>query len=313
MPSFPNVLAIVNPTSRRGRNRNRIPAILEGIQARFPGARIELTRATGHASELVLEHGVGADLILACGGDGTVHEVAKGMVRNNMQAAMGVLGLGSGNDYARALRMPTSWPDALDAIAGGRLVASDAGHVAWKEAGESRIGFFINALGVGFDAHTAVLAPKYKGYPLGYTVAILDGLKSWISGGATIRTGGRDGDVVFNGRLMFVTIGNAFDSGGGYTVNPGALISDGALDPCMVEDISVLKAISLLPRVRSGGHIGMKEVTYLRTPSIHIDTDRGLPVHADGEVLSLQARDLDVSVLPGALRVVVAAGAPDPV
>jgi diacylglycerol kinase (ATP) len=311
MPTFERVLAILNPTSRRGRNRTRIPAILEGIQHHFPGARIELTTGTGHATSLVQEWGKGADLILACGGDGTVHEVAKGMVHNDIQAPMGVLGLGSGNDFARALRMPPGWKDALDAVSSGRIVASDAGQVVWREDGASRTGFFINALGVGFDAHTAVLAPRYKGYPLGYTVAILAGLKSWISGGATIRTGGRDGQVVFNGRLMFVTIGNAFDSGGGYTVNPGALISDGALDPCIVEDISVLKAVSLLPRVRSGGHIGMKEVTYLRTASLHIDTDRGLPVHADGEILSLQARDLEVSVLPGVLRVVVAPGAPD--
>ena len=313
MPTYPHVLAILNPTSRRGRNRNRIPAIMDGIRERFPGARIELTESTGHATQLVAELGKEADLVLACGGDGTVHEVAKGMVHNGLTATMGVLGLGSGNDYARALFMPTAWPEALDAIAAGRVVSSDTGRVEWKEEGMNRSGFFINALGVGFDAHTAVLAPRYKGYPLGYTVSILAGLKSWISGGATIRKGGRGGQVVFNGRLMFVTIGNAFDSGGGYTVNPGALISDGALDPCIVEDISVMKAISLLPRVRSGGHVGMKEVTYFRTPTLHIDTDRGLPVHADGEILSLQARDLEVSVQPASLRVVVAPGAPDPV
>lgn len=310
MPAFNHVLAILNPTSRRGRNRSRIPAILDGIREQFPGARIALTEGTGHATRLVGELGRDADLILACGGDGTVHEVAKGMVHNGLKAPMGVLGLGSGNDFARALFMPTAWKDALEALANGRVVASDAGHVSWREEGETRTGFFINALGVGFDAHTAVLAPRYKGYPLGYTVSILAGLKSWVSGGATIRKNGRDGEVVFNGRLMFVTIGNAFDSGGGYTVNPGALISDGALDPCIVEDISVMKAISLLPRVRSGGHVGMKEVTYFRAPAIHIDTDRGLPVHADGEILSLQARDLEVSVQPGALHVIVAPGAP---
>ncbi|MDA0378714.1 MAG: diacylglycerol kinase family lipid kinase [Bacteroidetes bacterium] len=313
MSSFKHVLAILNPVSRRGRNRNRIPEIVAGIRQYFPEARVHMTEASGHATQLVTELGGEADLVLACGGDGTVHEVAKGMVHHGIRAPMGVLGLGSGNDFARALRMPTAWSDALEAISAGRIIASDAGTVEWKEEGRTQSGFFINALGVGFDAHTAVLAPRYKGYPLGYTMAILAGLKSWISGGATIRTEGRDGEVIFNGRLMFVSIGNAFDSGGGYTVNPGALISDGQLDPCIVEDISVLRAVALLPKVRFGGHIGMKEVTYLRTAALHIDTDRGLPVHADGEILSLQARDLDVSVLPQALKVVVAPNAPDPV
>jgi len=158
------------------------------------------------------------------------------------------------------------------------------------------------------------LAPNYKGWPfgIGYTVSILQALRTWISAGATIRTTGPTSEVIFNGRLMFVTIGNAFDSGGGYTVNPGALISDGFLDPCIVEDISVLRCISLMPRVRSGDHIGMDEVTYVRTEGIHIDSDRGLPMHADGEILSRQARNIRVDVEKAVLPVVVPADAKDP-
>ena len=315
MSRFRNILAIVNPSARLGRNRALVPTLTQAVEKAFPHANVCLTGHPGHASAIAAQDGPAADLVLACGGDGTVHEVAEGLVLSGSKTPMGVLGMGSGNDFARALHMPTSWRDAVATVENGRMEAVDTGAVTWQEAGERQAGFFINALGVGFDAHTAVIAPAYKGYPFGtgYTVAILKALGSWVSGGATIREGDRNGPVLFNGRLMFATVGNAFDSGGGYTVNPGALISDGMLDPCVVEDISVLRSIMLLPKVRSGKHVDLDEVTYKRVRSLHIDTDRGLPVHADGEILSLQARDLQISLRPASLNVVVPRDAPTPI
>ena len=302
-----HVLAIANPSARSGRNRALMSELEQAVQATFPGATLRLTERPGHASEIAAEEGPSADLILACGGDGTIHEVAKGLVASSCSTPMGVLGMGSGNDFARALQMPTSTRDALLAIRAGRAIDVDTGHVEWREGDGTHTGFFVNALGVGFDAHSAVIAPRYKGYPLGmgYTLAILQALRTWVSGGATIREDDRNGRVLFSGRLMFATVGNAFDSGGGYTVNPGALISDGALDPCIVEHISTMRSIMLLPRVRTGKHIHLNEVVYERVRGLHVDTDRGLPVHADGEILSLQARDLQISVRPGSLRVVI--------
>lgn len=314
MTRFEHVLVIANPFARIGRNRSLMAPLSEAVKQAFPDAKVCLTEHPGHARALAATEGSAADLVLACGGDGTVHEVAEGLVSMNCPTPLGVLGMGSGNDFARALHMPTSWLTALASVIDGRLEAVDTGHVTWQEGGQMHAGFFVNALGIGFDAHTAVIAPAYKGYPfgMGYTLAILKALRNWVSGGATIREGDRNGNALFSGRLMFVTVGNAFDSGGGYTVNPGALVTDGLLDPCIVEDISVLRSIMLLPRVRSGGHIGMDEVTYKRVRSLHVDTDRGLPVHADGEILSLQARDIQVSVQPGSLRVVVPLNAPSP-
>lgn len=313
MMHFKHVLLILNPFSRTGRTAQLVPSIREAAESIFGEVTLRLTTQKGHATEIALSEGKKADLVIACGGDGTVHEVAKGLVQSSTNVPMGVLPLGSGNDYARALHMPLAIKAALQAISNGRMIASDTGRVSWMEEAEEHEGFFINALGVGFDAHTASLAPAYKGMPfgIGYTVAILAGLKTWVSGGATLRSGTRNGDVVFNGRLMFVTIGNAQDSGGGYTVNPGALITDGKLDPCIVENMSIPRALMLLPKARNGGHIGLKGVTYVRLESLNIETDRGLPIHADGEILSLQARTIQVDVQPGSLNVIVLAAAPD--
>lgn len=309
MDRFQHVLAIANPSARSGRNRALMDELRAALTSTFPKATLRLTEHPNHASAIAAAESEGVDLILACGGDGTVHEVAKGLVSAGSRTPMGVLGMGSGNDFARALQMPVAWKEALTEIAGGKIIDVDTGQVRWSENGEAHEGFFINALGIGFDAHSAVIAPKYKGYPLGmgYTLAILQALRTWVSGGATIRENDRSGRVLFSGRLMFATVGNAFDSGGGYTVNPGALVTDGALDPCIVEHISTFRSIMLMPKVRSGRHVENDEVVYERVKGVHVDTDRGLPVHADGEILSLQARDLQVSVAPSTLRTVVPA------
>ncbi len=315
MNPFRNVLVIANPAARLGRNQALMAPLKAAAAGLFENVTMRPTEHPGHATSIAAEESSAFDLVLACGGDGTIHEVAKGLVQSGSRTPMGVLGMGSGDDFARAIHTPKAWQDALALIPGGRVTDVDTGRVEWSEEGGRHSGFFVNALGIGFDAHSAVIAPQYKGYPLGmgYTLAILQALRTWVSGGATIREGDRNGEVLFSGRLMFVTVGNAQDSGGGYTVNPGALVSDGLLDPCIVEHISFMRSISLLPKVRSGRHIHMDEVVYRRAASMHVDTDRGLPVHADGEVLSLQARDLLVSANPGSLRVVVPAHAPDQV
>ena len=312
MGSFNTVVVIANPSARSGRNGRVLASLAHAVEAAFPGVVFRVTERPGHARDIAAETGSSADLVLACGGDGTVHEVAEGLVSSGSTVPMGVLGMGSGNDFARALHMPSSWPAALDSLVDARTEAVDTGRLTWQEAGSLHDGFFVNALGIGFDAHSAVIAPKYKGYPfdLGYTLAILHALRTWESGHAVVRDGTNQGAILYRGRLMFVTVGNASDSGGGYTVNPGALIADGYLDPCIVEGISALRCMMLLPRVRSGRHIKMKEVRYQRARSLHIETDDGLPIHADGEILSTEARDIQVDINPGSLHVAVPRNAP---
>jgi len=307
MASFQKVLAIINPAARSGRLIESVGEITQLLEAQFPLVEVLLTKQKGHAKEIAAAASETCDLVISGGGDGTVHEVAAGLVASGSSTPLGILPLGSGNDFGRALKLSANWKKAVLEIADGKVVQVDSGRATWQEEANPQECFFINALGIGFDAHSAIIAPQYKAWPfsLGYTAAIIAALRSWVSAGATIWKGEKGNELLFSGRLMFVTVGNAQDSGGGYTVNPGALVSDGLLDPCIVEDISFWKAISLLPRVRGGGHISMKEVTYRRTDVLFIETDRGLPIHADGEVISKQARSIRVSVNPGSLNVVV--------
>ncbi|MDA1028579.1 MAG: diacylglycerol kinase family lipid kinase [Bacteroidetes bacterium] len=308
-----NVLVIFNPAAGSGRLGARELDIRAELKQSLGRTPIASTSKKGHARELAANLSSNIQMVVAIGGDGTVHETACGLAESNSSAGMAVIPMGTGNDFARALKMPIDWRKAINEIRSAKKISSDMGQVKWKEEGGDFSDYFVNALGIGFDAFCAHLAPKYKGWPfgIGYTASIVAGLREWVSSGATVWDTSFEKKPIFSGRMMFTTIGNAQDSGGGYTVNPKALISDGLLDACIVEDLSFFRALSILPSARDGKHLSKKEVSYFQLQNMLIETDRGLPIHSDGEVKTLQARLIEVNVLPGKIAVFVPNSAPE--
>jgi len=309
-----NILVIFNPAARSGHLAGQELDIRAELKKSIGRTQFISTTKKGHARELASNLPPSIQMVVAIGGDGTVHEVASGLAEANSSAGMAVIPLGSGNDFARVLHMPTDWRKAIEGIRSSKRISADIGCVNWKEEGDDFSAYFMNALGIGFDAHCASIAPKYKNWPLGigYTASIVAGLRSWVSSGATVwDTSSSDKKVLFSGRMMFTTVGNAQDSGGGYKVNPKALISDGLLDACIVEDLSFLRALSILPSARDGKHLLKKEVSYFQFQNLLVDTDRGLPIHSDGEVKSLQAISIEVSLLPRKIGLFVPASSPE--
>ena len=301
------ILVVFNPQAQSGKLKRLELDVRSELKKTVGRIDFVSTTGKGHARKLMSELDARIRLVIAIGGDGTVHEVASGLAENESDACMAVIPLGSGNDFARALGMDRSWKASLAQLATAAIRPCDMGQFEWKEDGNPKQDYFANALGVGFDAHCAHLAPRYKNWPfgIGYTVSILMGLKTWISGGATVWDLSNEKKALFSGRMMFTTIGNAQDSGGGYKVNPKALLSDGLIDACIVDNMSFFRAVSILPSAREGKHLSKKEVSYFQVTQLLIETDRGLPIHADGEMKSLQARSISVSVLPGKIKLVV--------
>lgn len=308
-----NIIAIFNPAALSGRLAEMETEIRNELKRTIGDIRFVRTKERDHAREIASNLGNNIELVLAIGGDGTVHETGAGLVEAGSEAFMGIIPMGSGNDFARALFMPSNWRKAIKSIVSGRRVRVDTGHATWKEDGVEKSSVFINALGIGFDAHCAFLAPQYKGWPLkiGYTVCILAGMKSWVSAGATIWDMSNGKELLFCGRMMFTTVGNARDSGGGYSVNPKALVTDGLVDACMVEDMSLIRTLMMLPSARDGNHLKNRAVRYRQVTRLLIETDRGLPIHADGEMQSLQASMIDIRVRPSSLGAVVPKEAPE--
>jgi diacylglycerol kinase (ATP) len=292
-------LVILNPAAGRGsaaRAARSIRAVLDGAGARYEVAE---TQAPGHGTELARRAAAdgGWTAVVAAGGDGTVHEVANGLLREAGGAAtlpLGIVPVGSGNDFAKLVGAPA---DA--AAATRRLLAAEPRRV---DAGRVGDRFFTNGVGIGLDARVGIEAAK---------VRRLRGLAIYLWALARVLPGFRpprmrvelDGAVVADGPLTLVTAANGGCHGGGFWICPGARIDDGELDVAVADGMGALGILDLLPRVMRGTHVGRPGVRMLRGRRLRVTSPDPLPVHADGEILAEDAHELDVEILPGRLTV----------
>jgi diacylglycerol kinase (ATP) len=310
------ITVIINPAASSGKAGSRTASLSSVLKSKGIDARILLTRKSGEAVRLGRDACVDSDIIVAVGGDGTVNEVARGILKSGRRTAMAVIPAGTGNDFARVIGMSGNMRSAVEQILTSETVSVDVGHVSWLQTEEPGIppnsheSHFVNNLGAGFDGHAAFLAPRYKHLPfqLGYLTTILVALRTWVSCGVTVWDESDGEDPVFSGRLFFATIGNGKDSAGGYRLNPGASVVDGVLDLCIVENVTIARALRLLPRTRRGKHLDQPEVRSRTCVKLRLESDRSLPIHADGELLSDHAHSIRIFVMPGALRLCVPRG-----
>ena len=293
---------IVNPTAGRGLAGRRIEPVLRAFDR--CGVRAELfeTRLRGDAVSLARSASADFDVVVVVGGDGTVHETASGLCASGGHAALAVIPSGSGNDFAKVLRMPSRPARAVEAILASPVHPVDVGVVTvTDDDGELRDGLFINAFGIGFDsvvAERASRSRKVRG-TLGYLSVALRTLAGWTP----IRMAVSSPDWHREGSTLLVTLGNGTCSGGGFYLTPEASVTDGLLDFCHVAGISAARMLLLLPRVLWGGHLNARPVTYFKTASALIESAVPVPVHLDGEILSNKARRVVIKVRAGALSV----------
>jgi diacylglycerol kinase (ATP) len=327
-PKRPSSLAvIINPTAGHryaARMHARLRAALEAADVRF---ELVSTERPLHASALTRELSKSFDVIVAAGGDGTVHEVVTGLHASRSGAVLGIIPFGTGNDFGDLLNMPDTPEAALQALLTAETITVDAGKVRWREreSGPWHEAIFLNAVGIGFDALVAVEATRFKFFrgKSGYLAGIVSALLKWpqpsvrverigpsehlLPDGSTRPTDG--GALLHEGKLFLAGVGNGRTVGGGFTLTPFAIADDGLLDLCFVDDVRKLRLPILIPKVIKGTHLGEPEVVSERLSGLRIASpEYGLPMHFDGEVLTRSAVEIEVSVLPGAFRVLC----PDP-
>ncbi len=300
-------LVILNPASDRGHGQKLRPRIERGL--RDAGFRFDLVETTGpgHAVTLAREAAaVGVERVLCSGGDGTVHEVANGLLQSPPAAdgatgpALGVIPIGTGNDFAKLLgvfKLPPEVAASRMAQANERLF--DVGQVIGE--------YFANSLGIGFDAEVVRQANKLTQLR-GLAVYVVAVYKTFVTFRAPVL------EVVSaahreTGAMMMLECSIGVSAGGGFYLTPQADPSDGLLDVCLIRKVGLLTFLRYVPRVLSGRHTGLAVVTMLKTPSLTIRSpDEPLLLHLDGELRAPEARDIEVTLVPKRLRVLVAAG-----
>ena len=298
----PVIPVILNPTSRAGAARKRQDAITSGLRARGATSRILLTQHSGHAVELA--RGLAADgagMIVAAGGDGTVHEVANGILGSRAPCALAVLPLGTGNDFAKMIPGANALHSALDIVARPVFADYDVGFASWQGGAE----FFINAMGTGIDVEVVRQLHRLPALPgpIKYLAALLRALAVYDPVRLSAQNGGR-----LDRAVMMMAVGNGICQGGGFYLTPNASARDGRLELCVVDALPLWKVPMILPRVLRGTHGGHPSVTMKTLEHVRFEANGAASLYfqLDGELREPATRFVDVAVRPGALRVATA-------
>lgn len=292
---------ILNPASGGRRQSDGEPPLARQLAALAPDAEVLVTARPGQARAWASERSGEKDrAVIAVGGDGTVHEVGGGLIGG--RAVLGVLPVGSGNDFAKVLETPHDLASAVQMFAGAEARACDAGEVIVETAGGRQARHhFVNGLGMGYEAVVADAAARarvLRGFAR-YLVAALWKLATYRAPSMTVVLNSQS----IEGRMFMLAVGNGRCAGGRFYLTPEASISDGLFDVCYTQSTSVLRVLRILPTTLQGRHERFPDVHTTRTKSLEIACPEGCMVHADGELLARRATRLSIRLLPGALRV----------
>jgi diacylglycerol kinase (ATP) len=303
-----NVLIVVNPVAGGRRAARLVPWLTRA--AATAGGRVAVTMAAGEAQELAETAAAdGCPRVVAVGGDGTVQEVLNGLTARLAapRPLLGILPAGSGNDLARTLGRPADPRAALHAALCGEPRLID---VAEATDGSGQRRRFASAGGTGFDGQVAhaLAGPRalWRRGRAGYLLSTLIELRRYRNMRVEVAwEDGNGAEARIELPALMVAFANGQYYGGGMRIAPAASTEDGALDLCVVGDISRLEALRQLPGIYRGAHVGHAAVRMMRARSLRIDGEAA-PVHLDGEPFG--HLPLRVEVQPGAIAVATAAG-----
>jgi diacylglycerol kinase (ATP) len=244
----------------------------------------------------VLHKGSGYKLLILGGGDGSVSSVVDFLAHH--EVILGLLPLGTANDFARTLEIPADIEKACETIAGGRVVDVDLGL-----AGDN---YYVNVASVGLSVGvTRALSPQLKRRigALAYPTAAIRAFLSHEPFSAKLTFPDGDHEPVEYGRLLQVAIGNGRFYGGGMVVAPQSGIDDRSLDLYAIELGRHRDLIGAARYLKSGDFIRSESVSHYRTEQVRLETEPELPVNIDGEVVTRTPQDF--SVAHNALKVLV--------
>ncbi|MBN1954259.1 MAG: diacylglycerol kinase family lipid kinase [Anaerolineae bacterium] len=295
-------LVIVNPTAGRGAAAAVLPRTTRLLKEHGLFFDLVDTERAWHAAELTQEAvAAGYRVVVALGGDGTVNEVINGLMlarqAGHGDAALGLLSIGTGNDFAYGIGAPTDLEANCTALARGWTRTVDIGYAKGYR-------YFGNGIGLGFDAAVNMYASRLtrlRGNAV-YLAAVLRTILFYYRAPVTLI----EGDTWRLERpTLMVSIMNGRRLGGGFLVAPDALPDDGLFDLCMGGKMGRLRMISLVPHFMRGTQTDKPRIVMRRSSRVRLTVRDGAQVvHADGETIATEASHLEVEILPRSLRVV---------
>jgi diacylglycerol kinase (ATP) len=302
MTDMPKLGIVLNPIAGRGRALKIEKPLIEYLRQRNIVFQLEKTKGPIDATDLSKELCNEFDIIVAMGGDGTVNEVAAGVVGST--ASLAIFPIGSGNDFNKIIGISNRIDLALDTIVLGTKKLFDLGRVSIKNSiGLSQVRIFVNTLGIGIDAQIAKEAKRIKylrGLPL-YIVAAIKALSMYAPNEYTIS----DNSTTRKEKAYLICAGNGIYEGGGFKMLPDGNPCDAKLNICLIRKMSVWKAIPLVPKVIQGTHGKHSKVTLWDSKGLRISSEQPFILHGDGEIFEENAMDVTIDLMPKAISVIV--------
>jgi diacylglycerol kinase (ATP) len=293
---------IVNPVSGTDTGSEQLPLINARLRQHVGLMDIVMTIGEGDATVAAADaarHGY--DRIYVAGGDGTLNEVLNGVASipgRLGQIELGILPLGTGNDFARALGFPEAIETVLDIHEHSTPAPVDVGVLNGR--------YFLNVSGGGFIAEVSDAVDTELKSIAGKLAYLIGGAQVLlthepVSTKITWTDGQAGGTREF--ALHAFAVCNAQQIGGGRLIAPDARVDDGLLDVCLIQAMPTVEFVALLRRVSSGDHVDDARVHYFRARDVDLRFDRLIKVNTDGQVL--EAESCEYRVLPRAVRVLM--------
>ncbi|MDO4798439.1 MAG: diacylglycerol kinase family lipid kinase [Coriobacteriales bacterium] len=303
-------LIIANPAAYSGKGENAVlfaTRYFSSFYSTASSCEVRLIEGPDDAQRMASDtHGYQS--VIALGGDRTIHEIVNGLMRLDEQnrPRLGIIPMGSSNDFARTLGMPRNDPaNAISELLHGEERRIDLGRVNDV--------YFVQTLSFGIDAAIAIDSTDRasKNKQAGSHLFVTSGIKIIVSGlrgwpyQAVV-----DGEII-EGMDFAFAVQNGPTYGGGFRICPDAVPNDGQLDLCLtVDDLSVPQSLKLFGLIRTGKHTKSSSIAMrrMRELTVRFQSDDVPPCQADGE--KLVAREYHICVVPLALRVVTPANCP---
>lgn len=295
------MLAIIyNPAAGRGRiSRAQLQRRLEAAagQTEFEIAATSASQSARELAEIAVKNG--AKVVVAAGGDGTLGAILNAVHGTN--AKLGVLPLGTGNDFARTLGIGADLDGAIATLFGEHCRTIDIGRAVCS--GESRL--FVNIAGCGFDALVARRINAARTHPFwrhwrgvaAYLAASALELQRLRAARLRLKL---DGELM-DTRALLCAVANAQSYGGGMKVAPNAQLDDGLFDICVIKEATRLEFARAFPGVFKGSHVHHPRVEMFRARHVEIWCDRDWPVLVDGELVG--APPITFEIVPKAVEI----------
>jgi YegS/Rv2252/BmrU family lipid kinase len=302
-------LVIVNPNAGNGKGKKDWDRIAEIFSKEKISIVVHFTEKKGAAKDLAIGAAQnGFRKIISVGGDGTLNEVVNGIFSQNIcspnEFTIGLIPVGTGNDWGRMFGIPLMYEGAVAAIRENKVIRHDVGLISYYSGNELHKRYFINIAGLGFEAVVVKKTNKQKDKGRSnqaiYFYNLLTSLLTYKN---------TDADIIIDGkrttaRVFSINVGNGRYCGGGMRQTPDAMPDDGLLDITIIKDMGKIEIIKSLKLLYDGTILSHPKVDGYRATNLRVESKSLLFAEADGE--SLGHTPVEFSIIPDGINIIYA-------